>query len=140
MGTSITSARLIIRSYVRVCHQSFTGDIITRLFDMEHNRNVHEEDFALQLKALRRLSEDKLDAIKYKKEHLLKVICLYNTLDLLAEIRRRNRKRRHTNSLETQQLPPKRPRLDRAAQQENDVYKQELDEMFNDLLTPPSIL
>ena len=53
---------------------------------MEHNHNVHEADFALQLKALRRLSEDKLDAIKYKKEHLLKVICLYNTLDLLAEI------------------------------------------------------
>ena len=99
---------------------------------MEHNHNVHEADFALQLKALRRLSEDKLDAIKYKKEHLLKVICLYNTLDLLAEIRRRNRKRRHTNSLETQQLPPKRPRLDHAAQQENDVYKQELDEMFNE--------
>ena len=105
---------------------------------MEHNRNVHEEDFALQLKALRRLSEDKLDAIKYMKEHLLKVICLYNTLDLLAEIRRRNRKRRHSNSLGTQQIPSKRPRLDRAEQQENDVYKQELDEMFNDLLTPPS--
>lgn len=79
---------------------------------MDHNRNVQEEDFALQINALTRLSEDKLDAIKYKKEHLHKATCLYNTLDLLDEIRRRNKKRRHTNSMETQQIPPKKPRLD----------------------------
>ena len=86
---------------------------------MEHN--VHEEDTALQLRALRRLSEDKLDAITHKKEHIHKVTCLYNTLDLLAEIRRRNRKRHYTNSLETQQTPSKKPKLDRAGQEENNV-------------------
>ena len=112
-------------------------------FNIKNNRNDHEvTESALQLKALRMLSEDKIQAIEHKEKHLNKVVCIYNTIDLLTAIERGMRKRRHTDSMARQQHEdlPKRPRLDGAATEEKDDYKEKVDAIFNDLLTPPSNL
>ena len=55
---------------------------------------------------------------------------------------RRMRKRRNTDSMARQQRenPLKRPRLSGAAPEEEDVFKEEVDELFKDLLTPLSNL
>ena len=113
------------------------------IFNMKNNRDEHEvTESALQLKALRMLSEDKIQAIKHNEKHLNKVVCIYNTINLLTAVERKNRMRRNTDSIAKQQneIPPKRPRLDGAAPEEKDEYKEEVDAIFNDLLTPPSKL
>ena len=110
---------------------------------MENNRYDHKDTgSALQLKALIMLSDDKIQSIERKEKHLNKVVCIYNTIDLLAAMERRMRKRRNTDSMARQQRdnPPKRSRLDDVAPEEEDVFKEEVDELFKDLLTPPSNL
>ena len=105
---------------------------------MENNRYDHEDtESALQLKALIMLSEDKIQSIERKEKHLHKVVCIYNTIDLLAAMERRMRKRRNTDSMTRQQRdnPPKRSRLSGATTEEEEV-----DELFKDLLTPPANL
>ena len=91
---------------------------------MKNSTNDYERKTGLLLKALKWLSRDKIKAIKHKEEHLRKVVCIYSTIDHLAEIERRSRKRRKVNAMEGQH---KRQRLD----EEKTPYKQEVDEMFN---------
>ena len=83
----------------------------------------HRQDCTLErLRCI--ITRDKIKAIKHKEEHLHKVVCIYSTIDHLAEIERRSRKRRKVNAMEGQH---KRQRLD----EEKTPYKQEVDEMFN---------
>ena len=110
---------------------------------MENNRYDHKDTgSALQLKALIMLSDDKIQSIERKEKHLNRVVCIYNTIDLLAAMERRLRKRRNTDAMTRQQRenPSKTPRLGGATTEEEDVFKEEVDELFKDLLTPPSNL
>ena len=91
---------------------------------MKNNCSVPENESALQVKALRCLSENKLDGMENKLEHIHKALCIYNTLELLAKVKRGNRKRRCTQQND---IPPKRQRMDSADKEDKDAYQQELD-------------
>ena len=90
----------------------------------------YERKSAVLIKALKWLSRDKIKAIENREEHLHKVVRIYNTIDHLAKVERRSRKRRNTMARQNE-IPAKRQKLDEAAQEEMLAYKQEVDEMFN---------
>ena len=93
----------------------------------------YERKSAVLIKALKWLSTDKIKAIENREEHLHKVVRIYNTIDHLAKVERRNRKRRNTMAKQQNEIPAKRQKLDYAAQEETLAYKQEVDEMFNSI-------
>ena len=90
----------------------------------------YERKSAVLIKALKWLSRDKIKAIENREEHLHKVMRIYNTIDHLAKVERRSRKRRNTMARQNE-IQAKRQKLDEAAQEEMLAYKQEVDEMFN---------
>ena len=99
---------------------------------------------SLRRQAIRLLSDEKLAAIENPEKHLNKVVCITNTLDLLIKVadrERRNRKRRQMSSMSRQHYhnPKKRRKLEQEDKQEdNDVFKEEVDDLFQDLLNSPS--
>ena len=91
-----------------------------------HGKDHKDTASALRRRAIRLLSNEKLAAIRYNEDHLHKVVCINNTLDLLvkvAEKERNSRKRRHQSSTskEQQEHPKKRKKLDNAAQEDKNV-------------------
>ena len=69
---------------------------------------------ALRRQAIRLLCEEKLAAIKTDEEHLHKVVCIHNTLNLqgkVAERERRSRKRRKIASMPTEQNEKRRQKV-----------------------------
>ena len=99
----------------------------------------------LRRKSIRLLSDEKLAAMKNYEDHLNRVVCIQNTLKLLAKVadrERMRRKRRHqpSTSKEKHDKPEKRRKFDTAVQRNKDVFRQEVDDLFKDLLTQPSNL
>ena len=82
---------------------------------MKVNGKDHKDTASsLRRQAIRLLCEEKLAAIKTDEEHLHKVVCIHNTLDLLvkvAERERRSRKQRKMASMPTQQHEKKRQKV-----------------------------
>ena len=83
-----------------------------------HGKDHKDTASALRRQAIRLLSKEKLAAIRYNEDHLHKVVCINNTLDLLvkvAERERRNRKRRWMSSIlkEEREKPKKRRKVSR---------------------------
>ena len=98
---------------------------------------------SLRRQGIRLLSDEKLAAIKHYEDNLHRVVCITNTLILLVKVAARekvSRKRRHLSckSREQPKNPKKRRKLDTTAQDNKDVFKQEVDDLFKDLLTQPS--
>ena len=67
----------------------------------------YERKSAVLIKALKWLSRDKIKAIENREEHLHKVVRIYNTIDHLAKVDRRSRKRRNTMARQNE-IPAKR--------------------------------
>ena len=104
---------------------------------MEVNGRDHKDTASsLRRQAIRMLSDEKLVAIENPENHLNKVVCITNTLDLLLRVakrERRNRKRRRMSSMSRQHYhnPKKRRKLEQEDKQEdNDVFKEEVDDLF----------
>ena len=95
---------------------------------------------SLRRQAIRLLSDEKLAALENPENHLNKVVCITNTLDLLLRVAKKERRNRKRRRMSRQKIhnPKKRRKLDTAEQEDNDVFKKEVDDVFKDLLYSPS--